>query len=97
MFKNLKISSSILVIFSSLSIAHAEALPEHHSKCGKLTEPNMGEKLLNCEVGDVVILEKRLSPKYCDFRYQIVDIGGDGMMGSIYCVLRVKKPSSSEN
>lgn len=76
------------ISLSSLSFAN-EALPKHNGKCGDLQGSNMGDKMEQCRVGDVVIVQRKVVPMYCDYRYSIHRYEGSGVTGTFSCVLRV--------
>ena len=56
---------------------------------GGLQDSNMGKKMEACKVGDVVIVQKKVVPMYCDYRYEIQEYAGKGITQTFSCVLRV--------
>ena len=77
-----------LLSFSSLSTA-SNALSKHSGKCGELKGLNMGDNMEQCKVGDVVIVQRKVVPMYCDYRYSIHEYGGKGSTSIYSCILRV--------
>ena len=87
LFKSMMIIFSLL-LFSDFSMA-SEGLPAHNGKCGVLQSSNMGKDMDQCKVGDVVIVQKKVVPMYCDYRYAIHNYGGTGATSTYSCILRV--------
>lgn len=76
------------IVLSGFCFAN-EPLTAHNGKCGDLQESNMGNKMDQCKVGDIVIVQRKVVPMYCDYRYSIHKYANSGVTETFSCVLRV--------
>lgn len=80
----------MIVIILSPKYLYAD-IPKHNGKCGDVTSINMGDNLKICRVGDVIAVQQKIVPKYCDYRYAIIKLNGNGATAVYTCVMRVQK------
>ena len=56
----------------------------------------MGNKIEQYNVGDIVIVQRKVVPMYCDYRYLIHEYANNGVTETFSCVLRVFRKDRHE-